>query len=852
MKKALLFLNCILLLTFSVFAQQPTTTPPQGQGQKPPQNQKPPQGQQPPQFGGGQMPAGMKMPQIGRVYGKILEAKTKQPVPYASVVVVPTFSRKDTVVGGALTQENGEFSIGELPFGPLTVKIRYVGFKEFTQKLMVTPPDNVEIDLGDIKLESDAKVLNEVEVTAQKSQMQLNLDKKVFNVDKNITATGGTAEDVLKNVPSVTVNADGNAQLRNQNTTIFVDGRPTPLSINQIPADQIENIEVITNPSAKYDASTTGGIINIVLKKNRKPGINGFLSLSAGFPLNYNGTLNLNVKQGPVNVSGFYSINGANNPIETYTNITNRNNFVPTDYFDQVSDNTFNRQFQIGRLSLDYSINNRNTLTLAGTIVRGRFNIKADQDILAYNPLRVNTLTGTFGSEARNRFNNYNGQLLWKKAYPKKGKELTSDLTYGFGGSTNEADWRTDTISPTKGNRVQENRGGSDGYQLTYQLDFVNPINDSNKLEMGLRALLSDRDQDLAANIVLGINGSRELIPIKAQSNNANLKESIYAAYMTYTGKIVGIGYQAGLRYEQSRLDGTSRLDNNATFGYNYPGSLDNIFNALFPSLFLTKKINAKTDVQFNISRKIDRPGFFNLLPIIREATPVSYTIGNQALKPAFINLMELNYNKLFGNSNWLISLYLRNEQDPILGFIDIDAAGLQRTTFINAKTANRYGVDNTLKLGFGKNVDLTTNVNIFNLIVRTSELEKNGIAGIGKLILNWKLPKDYSIQWTNNYESNQVLPQGERRGIYAMDFAVKKTFFRVASLTFSVNDIFNSRKQITIFDTPFLLQEGMRRRDIRNFRIAFQMPFGKMDASIFKRRGQGQRQGGGQQDIDL
>lgn len=206
-------------------------------------------------------------PKIGRVYGKIIDPETRKGVGYASVTLSVSRGKKDSVVTGALTEENGDFNMTALGFGRYKLKVSFLGFKEFSRAVMVAPPDNVEQDLGDIMLELDAKALAEVNVNAEKSQSQLALDKQVFNVGRNAASAGGTAEDVLKAVPSVTLDADGNAKLRNNNTTVYLDGRPTQLTLNQIPADQIEKVEVITNPSAKYEAQTSGGIINIVSKQ---------------------------------------------------------------------------------------------------------------------------------------------------------------------------------------------------------------------------------------------------------------------------------------------------------------------------------------------------------------------------------------------------------------------------------------------------------------------------------------------------------------------------------------------------------------------------------------------------------
>lgn len=802
-----------------------------------------------------------KMPSItGRIYGKIIDGTTKQPIEFASVVALRPLGKRDSIIGGGLTLENGEFNIENIPMGGIKIKISFVGYKDFIRpNIMVMPPDNLEIDLGDIKLESDAKVLNSVEVTAQKSTMQLNLDKRVFNVDKNITTAGGTAEDVLKNVPSVTVDGDGTPKVRNNNTTVYVDGRPTMMSINQIPADQIESVEVITNPSAKFEASTTGGIINIVTKKNKKPGYNGFLALGVGTGDRYNGTLNLNVKEGRTNISGFYNINRSKNPTEGYSYRTNYgNNGSILNYYNQNTNTNFNNLFQIARLSLDYQITNRNLLTLAGTFVNGQFNVRSAVRDELLSSSKTILQRGTRDVVPENEFKNYSLQAIWKKTFPKKGKELTSDITYNFGNSVNAANWLTvvNNINPDGSTALSTTvkniiTGGSDGNQVTFQLDYTNPINDSTKIEMGVRSYANLRSQDYLFST--SINDQLKLDT--SLSSKFDLDDIINAAYITYGSRLKGISYQAGLRFEASNFDGDSKL-NNTPFGYKYPKSGSDIFKSLFPSLYLSKKLDKNTEIQVNFSRKINRPNFMQLMPVIQNNDRQNIRQGNPNLKPEFINLAEVNYNKMFGSNNWLISLYLRNENDPILGIARQINDSITLTTFENGKSSSRYGLDNTLKLSLAKNIELTTNLNVYNINIETETISRNGWTLDGKAGLNWKLPnklKDFSVQVNGNYETKRIIAQGERLGNPFMDLAVKYTFMRVANVTLAVNDVFNSRKEFTYLTQPGFYQESMRRRDLRFFRVSFQMPFGKMDASIFRKAKDSRRNNNNQnQEMDF
>ena len=790
---------------------------------------------------------------IGRLYGKIIETNTKQTLPYASVTVYKMLGKgRDSLIGGGLTLENGDFNISNLPMGPLKLKVNFVGYKDITKMVKISPPNDIEQDLGDLRMEEDTKILGTAEIKADKVSTQLSLEKRVFNVDKNITATGGTAEDVLKNVPSVTVDMDGNAKLRDRGTTIYVDGKPTLMTLTQIPADQIESVEVISNPSAKYEASTTGGILNIVMKKNIKLGYNGVLSLGAGTQKRFNGMANLNVREGKWAIGAFLSGNSADVTTNGYVR---RTNFVENQkvasYFDQSSLVNFQNNMKIGRLNVDYALNNRNTLSLAGTVSAGEFNINLDQGYVFADAARTKTSFGKRTTSPRNNFNFYNVESSWKKMYSKKDKSLVALANYGWGNGSNAAAWNTTgfdnngAVLPKYPELV--NIGGQNkNSQAVFQLDYTNPINDSTKIEMGVRSFWTQRDQQyLFSPFDYDVNAYEQ---DNQFSQNTFITENINAIYFTYSGQLKHkIQYQAGLRFEQSNLDGQTRLNNTMDFGYFYPkGKGKDLLRSFFPALYLSKKINAGTEIGLNFSRKIQRPNQRQIMPGITANDKQNIQIGNPNLQPEFVNLAELNYNKIFGKNNWLSTIYAANETNTLkpLSRPSANDPTLIVTTFVNGQNEFKYGFDNTLKLALGKNFDVMLNANVFNFKVSVDTFVNKGWTGNGKINLTYKLPADFSVQLLTAYEGNRPQPQGDRKGIFYGDFAVKKSFFKnVANVTFSINDILNSRKDITTTNLVSLTQEAMRRRDARYYKLTLQFPFGKADASMFKRIKDSKRQ---------
>ena len=771
---------------------------------------------------------GMK---IGRVYGRITD-EHKKPVAYATVALYISKGKKDSLITGGLSEQNGDFNLTELPFGRFKVSISFVGYKTYSQLVVVRPPDFVEQDLGNIGLQPDEQVLREVEITAEKSQSQLAIDRQVFNVGRNAASAGGTAEDVLRAVPSVTLDVDGNAKLRNNSTTVYLDGRPSPVALNQIPADQIEKVEVITNPSAKYEAQTSGGIINIVSKKNKKPGYNGFVTLSAATGARYNATLSLSAKEGKNNFTGFFNRWQSNQPSTGYSFRTNYLNSEVIGYFDQKNTSFSNNLMQNGSLAWERTINNRNALTLTGNYRGGQFNWNESQNFILSNGQKEKVVQGNRTIHPDNDWVNYGASLNWKKTFPKKGHELISDLNYNQSVSGNAADWITTENNLAGQQSVLKNiiSGTNLTKMMIFQLDYTNPLNDSTKLEMGVRSSLSHKDQ-LYFNDVVDENGS--IKRLDEFSQDFFLKDYINAGYVNYSSKWRGIGYQAGIRYEQSNLNAKSNIGGEG-FGYNFPGKSGDLLKALFPAVYFSKKWNNGAELQFNLSRKINRPDFMRLMPVIRTADRQNIQLGNPKLQPEFINLIEFNYNKLFKSNNWLVSLYFRDEQNTIVPFAytsPTDTAILINS-YVNGSRGFRAGIDNTLKMEINKKLEFTTNINAFNMLFRAQGIERRGYAVNGKINVNYKFPKDISLQGTYNYESPRIFLQGKERDNQFLDMALKKDItlgdilpskkiagvgsVRLGSVTFSVSDVFNTRRSLRLFETSYFTQEIQRRRDLR------------------------------------
>ncbi|QIP15187.1 TonB-dependent receptor [Spirosoma aureum] len=767
-----------------------------------------------------------------RLTGKVLDVTTNQALPFASVAIFKQVNGKDSLLTGNQTDEQGIFSVPNLPMGSLIARISFVGYQNFEQSIRI---NQAQTDIGILALKPDASTLKEVKVTGEKSAIDMTMEKRTFNVAKNLTTIGGTAENILKNVPSITLDESGNPSLRNMATTIYVNGKPTQLTLSQIPANQIESVEVISNPSARYDASTTGGIVNLVLKKNRLPGYNGLISAGIGNNSRFDGTLNLDWRRGKWNLTSFYSINATKNPVTGYVYRTNRRtDGGPANYFNQNTNISLDNTFQSGRIAADYALNSRNALSLAATLVGGAFNTVSTQPYDYRDLYQTVTSSGNRTTIPHNSFTSLGVEFDWKHQFARKGQELSLVTSYSRNHLSNAADWNTTALNADGSAQAgfpetDKITGRTNGNQVIAQLDYTHPLGDSAKLEMGVRSYTYIRDQQYFFNKLANDTQLFQLIP--SYSQDARIAEATNAIYVLYTRQFRrNISLQAGLRLEQSSLHGTSRLDT-TTFGYNYPSKTgQNWFQSFFPSFALSKKLSETGEIGLSLSRKIARPNFRHLFIGIQANDRQNITIGNPAVRPEFVNTAEVNYNKTWGGLNWLATGYYIYEDHTIKPFtqpLATDSSVLV-TTFINVKADIRYGFDNTLKFNIGPNLSAVANLNVFNVILQSVDVRNQLVSYNAKLNLTYRLPANMSAQLTGTNDGKSPSLQGYREAVRGVDFAVRKGFWQNrASLTFSINDMFNSRRFISIYDQPGAYQVSMNRREVRFYKLSIQLPLG-------------------------
>ncbi len=829
---------------------------------------------------------------LGQVYGKLLDETNGKPVDGASVQLLQHIGdssgklKKEQVIALKVTDRKGEFSMDNLPVsGSFTLLVTALGFLHYERKLSFEPnsassktaenngihfPDGLSRDLGNIKLSVDIHQLRNITVNASRNMIGLELDRKVYNAEKDLQAAGGTAADLLKNVPSVMVDIDGNVSLRNVSPQLFVDGRPTTLTADQIPADQVATIEVITNPSARFDAGNGGaGILNIVLKKNRRAGYNGNIRAGIDSRARPGFGGNVNLKQGKVNLFAAGMFNMRKTLSEVHTERTDFSDTY-TAFINQQNNPANRGSFVFGRLGADYFMSNRTTLTLSGSLMRAHYRSE-DMISLSGDTVKATETVSSSGNRyimAINDFCNYGANVSFRHNFTRPGKELTADINYSYNNNFNVSDYNSryrfmnstsDYIAP-----AERSTGGGKTNFITFQSDLENPFDNNRKLEAGIRVAYrynSSNNDNFLQNQAGGYDY------IDALHVKFRYDDIVYAAYATYSMKVKHVSFLTGLRAESSMYDAELVTGGNR-FSNSYPVSL-------FPSLSISHKTGKRDEFQLNYSRKVYRPAYNQLIPFIDFSDSLNLVAGNPALKPEFTNLLELSYLYEFNSSaSFLANLYGRYTNNMIARYLykginpnPAKTDSVLFTSFTNAGRSFNYGLELTGQCKPATWWNLATNLNIFHVIIDGTEPESaraSQFSWVAKVNNNFRLPAGFTVQLTAEYQSKSIVPvntgsrggyagggggmygagmqptsQGFSRPLFYADLALRYDFMKnkAASLTLQVSDIFRTRLYESRFSSPYFIQDYSRRRDPQLVKLNFNWRFGKFDISLVKRR---------------
>lgn len=794
----------------------------------------------------------------GSITGKVIDNTTKESLPYVNIVVKDINQK---IITGGITDDNGTFTIKKLPKGKSFVEVQFIGYTTFKKEITISNK-NKSINLGTIALSESSAELDEVVVRAETSSVIQKVDRKVINVGKDLTAAGTTASELLNNVQSVSVDSQtGQISLRgNANVRVLVDGRPTNIPaaqlLRQIPSNSIKSVELITNPSAKYNPDGMSGIINIILNKNANMGFNGSVDtgVTAGHYVRYNASTNMNYKTGKVNFFLNYGHNSGNNYNFGFVERPG----VNTQDFIFQNDNTSN----LVKFGADVYINDKNTLSVYTTqnwfkgLGDGRslvFDNNGNTIINAPNIQNNDAPTGTYN-------------LNYKLDFAKKGHNLELEATYSNTDAVNElVNFNLLQQSTDFDFRVFNYRNdiNSDRSNSQINLDYTNPLSDKAKLELGVEYRGDNTDNINLTNQEIytfdnsgNINGTEVL-----GSSDFDFERRIYSAYASYGTSFGKVTMQLGARFENFIIDGTFRRynDENRTSVRDIQDVDQDLFN-VYPSAFFTYSPSEKNQWQASYSRRIDRPGIQQVNPIREWSTPLIVSLGNADLRPQFTNSFEVNYTRQIKGGNLSFGTFYRKIDDVISRITNVDPANPevgQILSFANFSNTDAYGVEFSANFKMNKWWRVNSSMDFYsqeqlgsvdNTSANPTQISVQNNVFNARVSNSFTASKNLRLQLFAMYRGPQKDIQWDVENMWMINAGASWTVLKgKGTINFRVNDIFQGMKFAFNSENPFV-QNGRFQWESRTTFLGFNYRFGggKNRAKQRRRRDNNEKQGGG------
>ena len=776
------------------------------------------------------------------ITGNIIDSETKQPLEYATISFYSL--REKQIIDGTITDENGSFDI-KIPEGVYDVKIEFISYKPYELKNQNIRSD---LNLGTIALELDIAALDAVEVIAEKTTVEIKLDKKIYNVGKDLTVSGGTVSDVLDNVPSVSVDVEGNVALRgNTNVRILINGKPSGLAglnsaeaLRQLPAESIEKVEVITSPSARYEAQGTAGILNIILRRSKLQGLNGALTVNGGHPTTAGISGNTNYRTGDVNFfnTTAYGYNTTIGHSYNYTRYKNTGNYV-----DEIRDWDNIRKGLTTNLGLEWYINDSASLTTSivyrdsdseqnSTNVLTQFDENRNfiDENIRFDPELSKSKTIQYATNFTKNFKTAGHQLSFDFQFEENNENrLSLILTDGV---------NTDNLATIE-----------DQSSVLLQSDYVLPINENSQFELGYRGDYSTRSTDYEVQIRNPLNGDFEIDT--NLSNLFNFKLHINAIYVQYGSKLNKFSYLLGMRMENTQ----TTIDQPTTGDFKKKN-----ITGLFPTLNFSYEISDKENITLGYSRRIERPRSFYLNPFPSRSSLTNIFQGNPDLDPSYSGLYDLGYLKRFNKLTLSSSFYYQREKNEsnwvsyetgeVVTVNNQDLPVIARTP-VNFATENRFGFEFNFNYNPNKKWRINTDFNLFNNIIKGEfngvNFDNENFSWTARINNKFTLPSNIDWQTNIDYRGPSQDRQNNREGVFSVNLAFSKDLFNEnASLVFNVSDLFNGRRYRGDIETEtFFSRRDLQFRGGRIFNLAFTYRFNQK-----KKVERSRDYGGGDMDI--
>lgn len=760
-----------------------------------------------------------------KITGKVKEAKDNAPLAYATVHLHRV---KDSAsVAVVTTKESGNFTI-HAPAGNYYALVEFIGFQPYLSSVIGLSAGSSPFNLGEIQLVSSTKTLEEVLIRAEKSTMEMALDKKIFNVGKDLANAGGTAADILSNIPSVSVDVEGNVSLRGSSSVrILIDGKPSGLvsikggsGLQQLQGSLVDRVEIITNPSARYEAEGMGGIINIVLKKEKKQGLNGSFDVTAGYPDNFGLAANVNYRHRDFNFFVNYSASYRNAPgiNELYQELyRNDSVFISTKNMEHHLKGMYNN----ARAGLDYYFDDRNILTAAYTYRISKGKRVSDIFYRDYQTT-IHNLTGTTHRTQDESETEPNSEyaLSYKRSFLRKGQELTADIRYLDNWENSDQYFGQQSYKPDGSHSdipyiLQRSLNDETEKQYLTQIDYTHPFGEKGKFETGLRSSFRNMTNNYS---VTQQDAGGAWFELPGLTNNFLYKENINALYAIIGNKVKKISYQLGVRGELTDVTTTLKQTGEVN-----PRRYLN----LFPSAHFTYDLPDGHAIQVSYSRRVRRPLYNDLSPFMTYSDNRNYYSGNPDLDPEFTHSFEIGHIKYLDKASVSSSIYYRNTRGKILYVRTVNDQGNSITLPQNLATENAFGAEFTGSYSAFTWWKTDASVNFFRARTNGSnlaeDLSSDTYGWLFRLLSRATVWKNLDIQIRGNYESPQQTPQGRRKSLVSADLAFSKDLLKdKATLTLNILDVFNSRRYRSIMEGANFYTESMSQGRLRQTNVTF------------------------------
>jgi ferric enterobactin receptor len=782
------------------------------------------------------------------ISGKVFDKSTNGPLEYATISLISKKTGK--TVTGTVTDVKGLFSISNIPLDTYLINIEFIGYEKLTMDNVTLTGDKHSVSLGSVFLSPSMKSLESVNIVGDRPVVENKIDKIVYNVSNDITSQGGAAIDVLKKVPQVTVDIDGNVELQgNSNIRFLINGKPSSVfgnsladALASIPASQIKSVEAITNPGAKYDSQGTGGIINIILFDNKMQGVNGNINLSAGSRLE-NGSLNLNLRHNNFGVNAFFSGNAAlkshlpysQNRFATDTVAKTITNLLQTSRTDFIRNG-----FRSG-IGFDWNITKNDIITSSlgynhfGSSNQGLTNQEELTTDYSTNP--ISDIFTLRNSDSRSRIGSIDYSLDYKKKFKNEGQELdiVYDASYGkpYSNYIQSQSYEGQAI-PFSGS--SSTNPGTDN-EINLSIDYAHPVNKNFLIETG--AKMVNENITSIANVNVLDPSINEFVSDALQSYSLNYKMRVFAGYLSTNLKLANwLNVKVGARYEYTKV----KIDLSNTSIPSY--------GTFVPTVVLSHDFNKSQSLKLAYGKRIERPEYRDLNPFINLSDPYNITTGNLLLKPEIGNNFELGYSNTFKKGgNIYISLIERmNTSDlkPVTTFYSTYLIG--DSTYTNVSVTNRQNIGEEYNTGFSASgsYPITTKLNLRGNLMVTHRYTVNN-TGIGdqssglrvrfNMNATYQVNKDLVFELFGFYSSATQNIQGKSPQFFMYNFALRKLFWdKKASFGFTATNPFNKYvRQLSTISTEGYTSTAIRQMPLRSFGISFTYKFGKLEFSKTK-----------------